>query len=141
VAVAVGVPFIDSVGKLETKLEDFLGKSARVDKDRQKLFESANKLLDAVKKIDAGKSGPENAKRLTTMGDKVRDILDRIGTLEVSIEGDNTFYRTNAERCKVYRRLNGKPMNAIAATAGFAVLAGGILATAKSIVDIATALA
>ena len=48
VAAAAGIPFIESVGKLEAKLEDFLGKSARVDEDRQKLFESANKFLLAV---------------------------------------------------------------------------------------------
>lgn len=141
VAAAAGIPFIESVGKLEAKLEDFLGKSARVDKDRQKLFESANKLLLAVQKIDAAKAGPDNAKRLKTMGDKITGMLDDIHELARSIDGDNAFYRTNCARCKVYREMNGKAVTAGAQAVAFGVLAAGILATAKSIADIAIALA
>lgn len=141
VAVAAGVPFIESVGKLEVKLEDFLGKSARVDKDRQKLYESANKLLLAVRKIDAAKAGPDNARSLKTMGDKITTMLDDIHELARSVDGDNAFYRTNSARCKVYREMNGKAVTAGAAAVAFAVLVAGIVATAKSIVDIAVALA
>ncbi|MGH8796722.1 MAG: hypothetical protein ACREXI_06675 [Caldimonas sp.] len=141
VAVAAGVPFIVSVGKLETKLEDFLGKSARVDKDRQKMFENSNKLLLAVQKIDAAKAGPDNARRLKTMGDKITGLLDEIHELARSIDGDNAFYRTNAARCKTYRELNGKALTVGAQAVTFGVLVAGIAATAKSIADIAIALA
>jgi hypothetical protein len=141
VAVAAGVPFIESVGKLETKLKDFLGKSARVDDDRQKLFTCANTLLAAVKKIDAAKAGPENAKKLKAMGDKITGMLDEIHELAKSVAGDNDFFATMQARCERYRELNGTALTAGASVVSFAVLAAGIAATAKSIVDIAVSLA
>jgi hypothetical protein len=141
VAAAVGIPFIESVGKLEGRLEDFLGKSARVDKDRQKLFESANKLLGAIAKVTPDQAGPDNAKRLKTMGDKTTALLEQIHQLALSVDGDNAFYRTNAARCKTYRELNGKALTAGAQALTFGVLVAGIVATAKSVVDIAVALA
>jgi predicted ribosome quality control (RQC) complex YloA/Tae2 family protein len=141
VAVAAGVPFIDSVGKLETRLEDFLGKSARVDKDRQKLFENANKLQLAIKTIDSDKAGADNAKRLKTIGDKVTSMLDEIHALARSVDGDNAFYRTNSARCRVYRQLNGAALTVGAQAVTYGVLVAGIVATAKAIVDIAVALA
>lgn len=137
IAVAAGMPFVDTVGKLETKLEDFLGKSARVDKETQKLFENANKLMDALKKIDAAKVGAENAKRAEQMGAKVGALLDKVGELRASIDGDNVFYKVNAERCRTYKAMNGKALSGASKGVQALVMIAGIVADAKSIVEIA----
>ncbi|MEO7008340.1 MAG: hypothetical protein ABI156_04240 [Caldimonas sp.] len=75
------------------------------------------------------------------MGDKITGLLDEIHELAHSIDGDNAFYRTNAARCKTYRELNGKALTVGAQALTFGVLVAGIAATAKSIADIAIALA
>jgi hypothetical protein len=141
IAVAAGMPFMDSVGKLEAKLEEFLGKSARVDSETQKLYEQANKLMALVKKIDGAKAGPDNAKKLELLGTKNTALLDKIGKLVASIEGDNTFYKVNSARCKTYKEMNGKALaNASKAVAVLMVVAG-IVADAKSVAEIALKLA
>jgi hypothetical protein len=140
-AVAAGVPFIDSVGKFEKQIDDFRGKSARVDKETQKLFEQANKLMEVVKKIDAAKAGPDNAKKLADMGSKNAALLDKIGELMKSIDGDNAFDRAYSARCKTYNEMNGKALaNGSKAVAVLAV-AATIVANAKSVAEIALKLA
>jgi hypothetical protein len=75
------------------------------------------------------------------MGDKTTGMLDDIHDLARLIEGDNAFYRTISARCKTYRDMNGKAVTAGAQAVAVGVLVAGILATAKSIADIAIALA
>jgi hypothetical protein len=60
---------------------------------------------------------------------------------EGSIDGDDTFFQTMGTRCSVYRKLNGSALTASAEVVTFGVLIAGIAATAKSIADIAIALA
>jgi len=137
IAAAAGMPFIDTVGKMESKLEDFLGKSARVDAQAQKAFESANKLMDALKKVDAAKVGADNAKRADQMGAKVGALLDKVGDLRSSIDSDNLFYKVNCARCEGYQAMNGKAVAGAAKFTAFAVLAAGIASDAKTIAEIA----
>jgi len=141
VASAVGVPFIPSVGKLESLVEDFLGKSARVDDQRQALYEQANKLMAVVAKIDAAKAGPDNAKKLATLGKHVTTLLDRIHELARSVAGDDAFHQSYVERVKAYHALDGRALATAPAVITLGALAVGIALTAKSIVDVASALA
>lgn len=137
IAAATGMPFVDTVGKLDKKLEDFLGKSARVDKEVQKLYESANKLMDAIRKVDASKVGADNAKKVDQMGDKTSKLLDRIGDLMKSIDGDNAFYKANRARCDIYEAMNGKALASASKGVAALVMVAGIVSEAKAIVDIA----
>ncbi len=141
IAVAAGMPFMDSVGKLEKALEDFLGKSARVDKEAQKLYEQANKLMALVKKIDADKAGPDNAKKLEQLGAKNTVLLDKIGQLVASVDGDNTFYKVNSARCKTYKEMNGKALGNASKAVALMTVVAAIVSEAKSIADIALKLA
>jgi len=137
IAVAAGMPFVDTVGKLDKKLEDFLAKSARVDKEAQKLYESANKLMAAIGKVDAGQVGDDNAKKVGQMGDKTGKLLDRIGDLMKSVDGDNAFYKANRARCDHYAQMNGKALASASKGVAALVMVAGIVAEAKAIVDIA----
>ena len=141
VASAIGVPFVPSVGKLASRLEDFLGKSARIDEQRQKIYEQANKLLASVAKIDAAKAGAENAKKLATLGKHVTALLDRLHELARSIAGDDAFHQRYVDRIEAYHALDGRALSAAPAVISFGALAAGIALTAKSIVDVATTLA
>jgi hypothetical protein len=141
VAVAAGFPFLSSVGKMETKLEDFLGKSGRVDKETQTLYEQANKLMAEIRKASEGKVGTDNAKHLKEMGDKTTSLLDQIGALNKSVDGDNLFYNSYCARCEVYKALKGRALGAAGRFAAIAVVIAGIAATAKSVADIAVKLA
>ena len=141
VAVAAGMPFMDSVGKFDKKIEDFLAKSARVDDDTQKLYEQANKLMAEIKKVDDKKVGPDNAKLVDQMGRKTTDLLNDIGTLRKSIDADNQFYKDKVARCKIYEAINGKALGNAVKGIEFAKEAAAIVSTAKDIVDIALKLA
>jgi hypothetical protein len=141
VAQAAGMPFIDTVGKLEKRIEDFLAQSARVDKQNQKLFKEANTLMSETAGIDAKKAGAANAKLADQMGKQVDALLSEIGELSRSIDGDNAFYKTYTERCKVYNAMNGKAVGASAKAVEYGQLAASIAAAAKSVVDIAIKLA
>jgi hypothetical protein len=141
IAVAAGMPFMDSVGKLDKKLEDFLGKSARVDKEAQKLYESANKLMAALKKVDADEVGADNAKKVDQMKDKTDKLLDKISELMKSVDGDNAFYKANRARCDLYEQMNGKALGAASRGVAALVVIAGIVSEAKSIADIALKLA
>ncbi|HSI59598.1 MAG TPA: hypothetical protein VLA16_18695 [Ideonella sp.] len=138
---AAGVPFLKTVDKLDTQLEDFLGKSARVDDKAQSLYKQANGLMAEIKKIDAKKLGDDNAKQLKQMGDKTDTLLTQIGELVSSVDGDNVFYKVNKARCVQYQTLNGKALTKGAPATTLAVLVAGIAATAKTVVDIALKLA
>jgi hypothetical protein len=141
IAVAAGMPFMDSVGKLDKKLEDFLGKSARVDKETQKLFENANKLMAALKKVDDDKVGADNAKKVEQMRSKTDGLLDKIGDLMKSIDGDNAFYKANRARCDTYEQMNGKALAGASKGVVALVVIAGIVSEAKAIADIALKLA
>jgi hypothetical protein len=141
VAAAAGVPFIDSVGKFDDKVEDFLAKSARVDKDAQKLYEQANKLIEAIKKADKKDGGDDNDKIVDTMAKKTTALLTKIGELVKSIDADNTFYKVNKARAKAYEELNGKAISGTAKLVSFAKEAAEIASLAKEIVDLAVKLA
>jgi hypothetical protein len=141
IAAAAGMPFIDTVGKMEDKLENFLGKSARVDKDLQSLYETANEMMAALKKVDAGDVGADNAKKAKEMGGKVSSMLDTIGELRSSVDSDNVFYKVNNDRCRQYKAMNGKAVGNAAKFTAIAVLAAGLASEAKTIVDIALKLA
>ena len=141
IAVAAGMPFVDSVGKLDKKLEDFLGKSARVDKEAQKLFENANKLMAALKKIDDTKIGADNAKKVEAMRSKTDALLGKIGDLNKSVDGDNAFYKVNRARCDLYAQMNGKALAGASKGVEALVVVAGIVSDAKSIAEIALKLA
>lgn len=141
IAAAAGMPFIDTVGKMEAALETFLAKSARVDKETQSLYESANKLMASLKKVDADEVGAANAKKVQQMGAKTTSLLNRIGELNKSIDGDNLFYKVNKDRCERYQEMNGKAItNAAKATAIVATVAE-IVGDVKDVVDFAMDLA
>lgn len=141
VAVAVGMPFMDSVGKFEKKIDDFLGKSARVDEDAQKLFEQANKLMAEIKKVDDKAVGPANAKLVDQMGRKTTELLNQIGTLRKSVDADNNFYKDKVARRKVYEDINGKALGSAVKGIEMAKDAAEIASLAKDIVDLALKLA
>lgn len=138
IAAAAGIPFIDTVGKMEGALETFLAKSARVDKETQSLFEDANKLMASLKKIDADEVGAQNAKTASQMTTKVTSLLNGIGELNKSIDGDNLFYKVNSDRCDRYKEMNGKALAAAAKATAVLVMVAGIVSDAKDIVDFAT---
>ncbi len=141
VAAAAGVPFIDSVGKFDDKVEAFLGKSARVDKDTQKLYEQANKLMAEIKKADNKDGGPDNDKLVDTMGKKTTELLNKIGTLSKSVDEDNVFYKVNKARAKGYEEMNGKAISGTAKLVSFAKDVAEIASLAKEIADLAVKLA
>lgn len=141
VAVAAGMPFMDSVGKFEKKIEEFLGKSARVDDKAQKLYEQANKLMAEIKKVDEKEVGPANAKLVDQMGRKTTDLLNEIGNLRKSVDADNGFYKDKVARCKLYEAINGKALGSAVKGIEFAKQAAEVASLAKDIVDIALKLA
>lgn len=141
VAVAAGMPFMDSVGKFEKKIDEFLGKSARVDGQSQKLYEQANRLMAEIRKVDDKAVGPANAKLVDQMGRKTTELLDEIGKLRKSIDADNTFYRDKLARCKTYEAIDGKALGTAVKGVEYARDAAEIASLAKDIVELALKLA
>jgi hypothetical protein len=104
----------------ENKLEEFLAKSARVDRQARKLYQETNQLLQQIEKARA--ANPDDPK-LRQAGAEATQMLDKLGDLMQSIERDNAFYLEHKARCQAYRDqqpVGMKPTTDAIETAAFA---------------------
>ncbi|AEG94081.1 hypothetical protein [Ramlibacter tataouinensis] len=102
---AVHIPFTQelfrSVHHQEEKLDEFLAKSARVDRQAQQMYAQANELMETLRKLPAPPPGqPDAHSRLRSEADA---LLGELGELMRSVERDNAFYREYQGRCRAYR--------------------------------------
>lgn len=122
----------------ENKLEEFLAKSARVDRQARKLYQETNQLLQQIEKARSAK--PDDPK-LQQAGIEATQMLDKLADLMQSIERDNQFYLEHKARCEAYRGqqpVGLKPTTDAVETAAFA---GQIGRFANNLHTIATNLA
>ena len=101
---AVHVPFTQkltrSVHHQEQKLDEFLAKSARVDKEARAMYAQANALMGAL--ADLPEPPPGQPDPHAAMRREVGGLLDELGELMKSIERDNAFYQHHLARCRAF---------------------------------------
>lgn len=96
--------------------------------------------MAAIEKVPAGVSA-EQKKKLAALGKEVTTLLDKIGDLVGTSKSNDVFYKAYAARLATYRAMEGKALGATAKATGLATVAAGVAMTARTVVDIATALA
>ncbi|GLS94590.1 hypothetical protein [Piscinibacter gummiphilus] len=101
---AVHVPFTQklfrSVHHQEQKLDEFLAKSARVDKETRAMYAQAHELMATL--ADLPEPPPGRPDPHADMRREVGGLLDSLGDLMQSIERDNAFYRHHQDRCRAF---------------------------------------
>jgi hypothetical protein len=102
---AVHIPFTQkmfrSVHNQEQKLDEFLAKSARVDKDARAMYEQTNELLATLEKLP--EAPPEGRDPHADMRREADELLGCLGDLMQSIEQDHAFYEYHSKRCEAYK--------------------------------------
>ena len=102
---AAHIPFttkmFKSVHNHEQKLDEFLAKSARVDRDARKMYAEANQLMKTLENAPPPFPGAPDPHG--EMRKEVGELLTALGELMQSVQVDNDFYNANKERCKAFR--------------------------------------
>jgi|GEM_PF-5405200 len=105
---AVHIPFTQklfkSVHHQEQKLDEFLAKSARVDKEARAMYAQASELMATL--ADLPEVPPGHPDPHAAMRQEVGGLLDSLGELMQSIERDNRFYEQHKARCRDFHANN-----------------------------------
>lgn len=101
---AVHIPFTQkvfrSVHHQEQKLDEFLAKSARVDKQAQAMYAQANELMQSLAALPPAAPGEPDPH--ADMRRETTQLLEALGDLMRSIDRDNAFYREHQARCRAF---------------------------------------
>lgn len=136
---ALGVPFVKSIGGLETLLKEHNAKNGRKDELAEKLYATAKELMASIEK--APKLPDAKQKKLGELATKVTALLDQISELGKVSRGNDAFHAAYSARLRIYQEMRGAKLgNTTTATPILTALAG-IAATTKTIVEIALKLA
>jgi hypothetical protein len=104
-ASAAKVPFAEkmfrSVHNHEQKLDEFLARSARIDKDVHAMYEQANELLATLQAMPEPPTGAPDPH--AEMRREVGQLLGSLGELTQSVDRDNAFYKHHQARCEAYK--------------------------------------
>ncbi len=139
-AAALGAPVVKSIGGFGKLLTEYDAKIARKDKLADKLYDKAKEMMKAIDKASA-KAGPEMQKKLANLGKKVDGLLSEVGDISAGTKKCDAFSATYQARLKIYEAMRGAKLGKVATGTGIALLAGGAVSTAETIVEIAVALA
>ncbi len=137
---ALGVPFVKSIAGMGKLLTEYNAKIAVKDKSTEDLWKKAKNLMDVIDKTDKD-NNPQLQKAIKPLGSKVTALLDQITDLNAKSSDYDGFYAAYKNRYDTYRTLEGKALGHAAKGTEGVIMLAGIVSTAKTIVDLASALA
>ena len=140
-ATALGVPFVKSIGSLRKNLNEYSAKCGVQDKAAQKMWTAAQEMMTAIGKLPEGAGDQKTEKEL---GAAVTKLLDDISAAMKTSKLNDQFYADYEARAEKYEKMEGKLMFGgakVSPATEYLVKAGGLAASAKTVVDIAVKLA
>ncbi len=139
-AAALGVPFVKSISGLQKLLTEYNAKIAIMDKKTEDLWKQSKNLMDVIDKTSK-ESNPQLQKAIKPLGSKVDELLSKISDLNKESSSYDAFHTAYMARYDTYRSFEGKALGRAAKATEVGVMLPGIISTAKTIVDLASALA
>jgi len=138
IAAALGAPLVSGTTKMDQQLKDHVAKSGSLQKNAEKMWTEAKKIIDKVKTID----GDDKRKQIVkTLGDRCTKLLDGIGALNEKLRGADEFHRAYTKTLAEMRALRSPKIDTAKNVVAIGTAAATVLGIAKDIVTVATTLA
>jgi hypothetical protein len=137
---ALGVPFVKSIGGLETLLKEHNAKNGKKDEVAEKLYAKAKELMAGIERAP-GKLPADKQKKLEELGAKTTELLNQIHGLSEASKSNDLFNATYGARLKAYKEMRGAKLGGAATATPILTLLAGLASTSKSVVEIALKLA